>query len=56
MPYPILSVVDSEKVVCKVLEQVFECFGAAISKKTRICCPKMAEKSHFLAQNSVFGA
>ena len=41
---------------CKVLEQIIECFGAAITKKNRIFCSKMAKKCHFLAYNSVFGA
>ena len=34
---------------CKVLEQVIECFGAAITKKNRIFCRKMAKKCHFVA-------
>ena len=29
---------------CNFLEQVIECFGAAITKKNRIFCPKMAKK------------
>ena len=36
-------------VFCKVLEQVIEFFGAAITKKNRIFCPKMAKKKPFLA-------
>ena len=36
-------------VFCKVLEHVIECFRAAITKKNRIFCPKMAKKCHFVA-------
>ena len=36
-------------VFCKVLEQVIQFFGAAITKKNRFFCPKMAKKRHFLA-------
>ena len=48
---------ESQKnVFCKVLEQVIDCFGAAITKRNSIFCPKMAKKCHFVALNSVFGA
>ena len=44
------------KVFCKVLEQVIDCFGAAITKKPHFFAPKWPKKKPFFAQNSVFGA
>ena len=40
---------------CKLLEQVIEFFGAAITKKPHFW-PKNGQKKPFLAQDSVFGA
>ena len=43
-------------VFCKVLEQVIEFFGAAITKKTAFFCPKMAKKRPLFGIKSVSGA
>ena len=37
-----------KNVFCKVLEQVIEFFGAAITKKNRIFYPKMAKQNAIL--------
>ena len=39
---------------CKVLEQVFECFGAAITKKNRIFLPKNGQKMPFCSLKQRF--
>ena len=38
-----------KNVFCKVLEQVIEFFGAAITKKTAFFAQKWPKKGHFLA-------
>ena len=49
-PPTLLSGCSTQRnVFCKVLEQVIQFFGAAITKKNRFFCPKMAKKRHFLA-------
>ena len=39
---------------CKVLEEVIEFFGAAMTKKNRIFCPKMAKTKAIFWPKTVF--
>ena len=39
---------------CRVLEQVIEFLGAAITKKNRFFCPKMAKKKTFFGLKQCF--
>ena len=55
-PHPILRVLDSEKkVFCKVLEQVIEFFGAAITKRPHFFAQKCQKKATFWPKTVCLG-